>query len=256
MLGGDLGGFPNGRRLARRRHRHRLEHARATAGFLKGVRLPNKRRTTCSATASTRTTCRSSATSRTSQPRTRATRTRRRREPGADAAGRPAAGPLPRPRDAQHGSSSAAAAVVAAGVGAAPRRRLPRLVLRRAPAPLAGAPAAERLRGRLLAGASTAALVARAPGAASAASPKDAQRATTLLGLAYQQRARETGDPTYYPKSEGVLRRALALAPQRPARRRAASARSRSPATASARRSRSAAQARALSPVRPPAPTA
>src|SRR5438034_15771 len=34
-----------------------------------------------------------------------------------------------------------------------------------------------------------------------------------LLGLAYQQRARETGDPVYYTKSEGVLRRALALAP-------------------------------------------
>ncbi len=32
-----------------------------------------------------------------------------------------------------------------------------------------------------------------------------------LLGLAYQQRARETGDPSYYPKSEGALRRALAL---------------------------------------------
>jgi tetratricopeptide (TPR) repeat protein len=32
-----------------------------------------------------------------------------------------------------------------------------------------------------------------------------------LLGLAYQQRARETGDPAYYAKSEGVLRRALAL---------------------------------------------
>src|SRR5919204_2685887 len=31
------------------------------------------------------------------------------------------------------------------------------------------------------------------------------------LGLAYQQRARETGDPTYYTKSDGVLRRALAL---------------------------------------------
>ena len=35
-----------------------------------------------------------------------------------------------------------------------------------------------------------------------------------LLGLAYQQRARETGDPVYYTKSEGVLRRALALAPK------------------------------------------
>jgi tetratricopeptide (TPR) repeat protein len=34
-----------------------------------------------------------------------------------------------------------------------------------------------------------------------------------LLGLAYQQRARETADPIYYTKSEGVLRRALRLAP-------------------------------------------
>ncbi len=35
-----------------------------------------------------------------------------------------------------------------------------------------------------------------------------------LLGLTYQQRARETGDPIYYAKSEGVLRRALALHPK------------------------------------------
>jgi tetratricopeptide (TPR) repeat protein len=34
-----------------------------------------------------------------------------------------------------------------------------------------------------------------------------------LLGLAYQQRARETGDAVYYTKSEGVLERALALDP-------------------------------------------
>jgi tetratricopeptide (TPR) repeat protein len=33
------------------------------------------------------------------------------------------------------------------------------------------------------------------------------------LGLAYQQRARETGDPTYYTKSGEALHRALALAP-------------------------------------------
>src|SRR5262249_2098613 len=32
-----------------------------------------------------------------------------------------------------------------------------------------------------------------------------------LLGLAYQQRARETGDPTYYVKSAGALRQARAL---------------------------------------------
>src|SRR4051794_26571067 len=34
------------------------------------------------------------------------------------------------------------------------------------------------------------------------------------LGLAYQQRARETGDPTYYSKSDGVLRHALKVAPR------------------------------------------
>jgi tetratricopeptide (TPR) repeat protein len=35
-----------------------------------------------------------------------------------------------------------------------------------------------------------------------------------LRGLAYQQRARETGDPSYYTKSEGVLRLALRYAPE------------------------------------------
>src|SRR5215468_1190935 len=38
-------------------------------------------------------------------------------------------------------------------------------------------------------------------------------RGLDLLGLAYQQRARETGDPTYYVKSDGVLHRALGLSP-------------------------------------------
>ena len=34
-----------------------------------------------------------------------------------------------------------------------------------------------------------------------------------LLGLAYEQRARETGDPAYYTRADGVLRRALRLEP-------------------------------------------
>jgi tetratricopeptide (TPR) repeat protein len=38
-------------------------------------------------------------------------------------------------------------------------------------------------------------------------------RGLGLLGLAYQQRARETGEPAYYTKSRGVLARALRLAP-------------------------------------------
>jgi tetratricopeptide (TPR) repeat protein len=44
------------------------------------------------------------------------------------------------------------------------------------------------------------------------AQPDDV-RELDLLGLAYQQRARETGDPAYYSKSGAVLHRALALAP-------------------------------------------
>jgi tetratricopeptide (TPR) repeat protein len=38
-------------------------------------------------------------------------------------------------------------------------------------------------------------------------------RSLGLLGLAYQQAARDTGDPTYYTKSGGVLRRALEISP-------------------------------------------
>jgi tetratricopeptide (TPR) repeat protein len=44
------------------------------------------------------------------------------------------------------------------------------------------------------------------------ANPGDA-RGYTLLGLAYQQRARETGDSSYYPRSGRALRRALRLGP-------------------------------------------
>jgi tetratricopeptide (TPR) repeat protein len=42
-----------------------------------------------------------------------------------------------------------------------------------------------------------------------AVDPKDAD-SLTLLGLAYQQRARETGDPTFYALSDRALRRAAA----------------------------------------------
>ncbi len=48
------------------------------------------------------------------------------------------------------------------------------------------------------------------------ADPRDA-RGYALLGLAYLQRARETGDPSYYPRSERALRRALRLLPADPA---------------------------------------
>ena len=58
---------------------------------------------------------------------------------------------------------------------------------------------------------STAAVVAKAQ-ADVRANPYDAT-ALDKLGLAYQQSARETGDPTYYTKSGEALNRALELAP-------------------------------------------
>jgi tetratricopeptide (TPR) repeat protein len=45
------------------------------------------------------------------------------------------------------------------------------------------------------------------------ANPEDVS-SLDALGLAYQQRARETGDPTYYVKSDEALHRALRLAPR------------------------------------------
>lgn len=57
----------------------------------------------------------------------------------------------------------------------------------------------------------TPALVARLQ-AAVRGNPTDVQSLDSL-GLAYQQRARETGDPAYYTKSDEALHRALALAP-------------------------------------------
>jgi tetratricopeptide (TPR) repeat protein len=45
------------------------------------------------------------------------------------------------------------------------------------------------------------------------ASPRDVQ-SLVLLGLAYQQRARETGDASFYPRSGAALRRAARLEPR------------------------------------------
>jgi tetratricopeptide (TPR) repeat protein len=68
---------------------------------------------------------------------------------------------------------------------------------------------AEGLQAGFSAGTSTVATVLELQSALRAA-PDDA-RTYALLGLAYQQRARETGDPSYYTRSDGILRRALAL---------------------------------------------
>ena len=78
-----------------------------------------------------------------------------------------------------------------------------------ASAALAGAQATEDFKAGFSLNASTASLVADLQSRLQA-NPKD-EHSYALLGLAYQQRARETGDPAWYPKAEGVLRRALAL---------------------------------------------
>jgi len=44
----------------------------------------------------------------------------------------------------------------------------------------------------------------------------DDQPSATRLGLAYLQRARETSDPSYYTRAEGILQQALASAPDDP----------------------------------------
>jgi tetratricopeptide (TPR) repeat protein len=81
------------------------------------------------------------------------------------------------------------------------------------PAAQRAAPAgATEAQGQLLQGFSpgdTAALVERLVARVDGA-PRDAQ-GLTLLGLAYQQRARETADPTFYTRAEAALRRARAL---------------------------------------------
>jgi tetratricopeptide (TPR) repeat protein len=87
-------------------------------------------------------------------------------------------------------------------------------VLRGSPSPgaLAAAPAAPTGTGFVQTGTEdTAALVAGLQQHLKA-SPKDAE-GYAELGLAYQQRARETGDPSWYPRSDRALRRALRLAP-------------------------------------------
>jgi tetratricopeptide (TPR) repeat protein len=81
-----------------------------------------------------------------------------------------------------------------------------------ASAALAGAQASEDFKTGFSASRSTASLVADLQSRLRA-NPTD-ERSYTLLGLAYQQRARETGDSGWYSKSEGVLRRALALNPK------------------------------------------
>ena len=74
---------------------------------------------------------------------------------------------------------------------------------------LAGAQSAQDFKSGFSLAANTPALVAQLQSQLKIDS-KD-EHSWVLLGLAYQQRARETGDPTYYAKSDGALRRARSL---------------------------------------------
>ena len=75
-------------------------------------------------------------------------------------------------------------------------------------------------------------------------------KALDTLGLAYLQRVRETGDPTYYPKAQGILEDALQQSPRDLSQRRHPGS-SRSRATSSIRRSRSASGRGGSHPRRP-----
>ena len=77
------------------------------------------------------------------------------------------------------------------------------------PSALAGSQSAEDFKAGFALNASTQQLVASLQSTLELNS-KD-EHSWALLGLAYQQRARETGDPSYYTKSDGALHRALAL---------------------------------------------
>jgi len=81
-----------------------------------------------------------------------------------------------------------------------------------APAAVAGAQSAEDFKQGFSLNGSTASLVADLQSRLQA-DPKD-EHSYALLGLAYQQRARETGDPSWYPRAEGALRRAITLDPK------------------------------------------
>ena len=106
------------------------------------------------------------------------------------------------------GLAAGAAALTAAALllGGVLREAGSRVAAEPAPAPAAALPASGFAAG------DTAAEVAALQ--ASARSRPGDVHTLDLLGLAYQQRARETADPTYYTKSEGVLRRALRLVPR------------------------------------------
>jgi tetratricopeptide (TPR) repeat protein len=105
-----------------------------------------------------------------------------------------------------------AAAAIAAVAGGALFGGALRSSSSAASASLSGAQAAEDFKAGFSLNASTASLVADLQSRLRA-DPKD-EHSYALLGLAYQQRARETGDPSWYPKAEGALRRALALDPK------------------------------------------
>jgi tetratricopeptide (TPR) repeat protein len=80
------------------------------------------------------------------------------------------------------------------------------------PSALAGGQALEDFKAGFGLSASTASLVLSLQSTLQT-NPQD-EHSWTLLGLGYEQRARETGDPGYYTKAGGALHRALSLEPK------------------------------------------
>ena len=102
------------------------------------------------------------------------------------------------------GAAAAILVAAALGLGGALRSS--------SPSPAAAAPPTSNAARPDFASGDTATLVARLQ-VALRGNPNDV-KSLDSLGLAYQQRARETGDPTYYTKSDEALHQALDLAPR------------------------------------------
>ena len=222
MLNADLCGFPNGRRLGDDVVDIELRAiAQGYGTFLNGAfGLPNKSPNNLlgdGVDAQRRAVREHVPVRRSTAPGLRGALSGLKERAGG-AAGRtapPASGHKERSRGetdetGQRGASGAAATVVVA----APRRHLPRQLL------------GDHERGRRAGGCDGAVpggLLGRAAAARQQtvsklqaklrANPNDVT-SLDALGLAYQQRARETGDPAYYTKSEQALNRALRLAPR------------------------------------------
>ena len=209
VLGGDNAGFPNGRRLGD--DVVDIEE-QAVAGFLKGKKVPLGDGVDANDMAEHR------PLPVRARPARRASPTRRRRSSETGRGG-PALRRALVPTSRRHGHAPTRLRPTLAPCRRRRSRPSSAASFRRLDLPRAArarrSQSAEDFKAGFSLDAGTASLVARASSRALRAQPEGPALLYALLGLAYEQRARETGDPSYYAESaSGALRRALALDPK------------------------------------------